>query len=354
MSQLTIEDIARLANVSRSTVSRVLNDHPSVRPTVRDRVLSIIKEYGYAPQAAARHLVTQRTRLIGVLFPRSTEYLLANPIFASFGQGIGQMCAQRGYLAMLSLGLRDMEERMLFNMLRSRHFDGIVLISSESHDPLPYFLKEARIPYTRIGHDPEGDDEAFVDVDDVEAAYKAVKHLTSMGHQRIAIIKGPEAEVCIPRRYSGYEKALQEAGLAVDPLLVGEGDWLHTSGKEIMQCFLQLDNPPTAVFSCNDMMAAGALHAIYEQGLHVPEDIAIVGFDDVPQTKVIIPALTTIRQPNEEMGSKATEMLIDRLEEKNGQLNQVIFSTTLVIRQSCGAMLSDAHKEDREHTTPIA
>jgi len=354
MSQLTIEDIARLANVSRSTVSRVLNDHPSVRPTVRDRVLSIIKEYGYAPQAAARHLVTQRTRLIGVLFPRSTEYLLANPIFASFGQGIGQMCAQRGYLAMLSLGLRDMEERMLFDMLRSRHFDGIVLISSESHDPLPFFLKEARIPYTRIGHDPEGDDEAFVDVDDVEAAYKAVKHLTSMGHQRIAIIKGPEAEVCIPRRYSGYEKALQEAGLAVDPLLVGEGDWLHTSGKEIMQCFLQLDNPPTAVFSCNDMMAAGALHAIYEQGLHVPEDIAIVGFDDVPQTKVIIPALTTILQPSEEMGSKATEMLIDRLEGKDGQLNQVIFSTTLVIRQSCGAMLRDGHKEDREHTTPIA
>jgi DNA-binding LacI/PurR family transcriptional regulator len=354
MSQLTIEDIARLANVSRSTVSRVLNDHPSVRPTVRDRVLSVIKEHGYAPQAAARHLVTQRTRLIGVLFPRSTEYLLANPIFASFGQGIGQMCAQRGYLAMLSLGLRDMEERMLFDMLRSRHFDGIVLISSESHDPLPFFLKEARIPYTRIGHDPEGDDEAFVDVDDVEAAYKAVKHLTTLGHQRIAIIKGPDAEVCIPRRYSGYEKALQEAGLSVDPLLVGEGDWLHTSGKEIMQRFLQLDNPPTAVFSCNDMMAAGALHAIYEQGLHVPEDIAIVGFDDVPQTKVIIPALTTIRQPNEEMGSKATEMLIDRLEGKDGQLNQVIFSTTLVIRQSCGAMLRDAHRGDLEHTAPIA
>ncbi len=96
MSQFTIEDIARLASVSRSTVSRVLNDHPSVRPTVRDRVLSVIKEHGYAPQAAARHLVTQRTRLIGVLFPRSTEYLLANPIFASFGQGIGQMCAQTG------------------------------------------------------------------------------------------------------------------------------------------------------------------------------------------------------------------------------------------------------------------
>jgi LacI family transcriptional regulator len=255
---------------------------------------------------------------------------------------------------MLSLGLRDMEERMLFDMLRSRHFDGIVLISSESHDPLPFFLKEARIPYTRIGHDPEGDDEAFVDVDDAEAAYKAVKHLTTLGHQRIAIIKGPAAEVCIPRRYSGYERALHEAGLAVDPLLVAEGDWLHTSGKEVMQHFLQLDHPPTAVFSCNDMMAAGALHAIYERGLHVPEDIAIVGFDDVPQTTVIIPALTTIRQPNEEMGSKATEMLIDRLEGKEGQPSQVIFPTMLVVRQSCGAMLRDAHRGEGENNSSIA
>jgi DNA-binding LacI/PurR family transcriptional regulator len=354
MPQFTIEDIARLASVSRSTVSRVLNDHPSVRPSVRDRVRSVIKEYGYAPQAAARHLVTQRTRLIGVLFPRSTEYLLTNPIFASFGQGIGQTCAERGYLAMLSLGLRDMTERRLFDMLRSRHFDGVVLISSESHDPLPFFLKEAHIPYTRIGHDPEGGDEAFVDVDDVEAAYKAVKHLTSLGHKRIAIIKGPAAEVCIPRRYRGYERALHEAGLEVDPLLVGEGDWLHTSGKEVMQHFLQLDDPPTAVFSCNDMMAAGALHAIYEQGLCVPEDIAIVGFDDVPQTKVIIPALTTIRQPSEEMGSKATEMLIDQLEGKAGQPRQVIFSTTLVVRQSCGARLRKAHPVDGKGASSVA
>jgi LacI family transcriptional regulator len=354
MSQFTIEDIARMASVSRSTVSRVLNDHPSVRPNVRDRVWGVIKEYGYAPQAAARHLVTQRTQLIGVLFPRNTEYLLANPIFASYGQGIGQMCAQRGYLAMLSLGLHDMEERMLFDMLRSRHFDGVVLISSESHDPLPFFLKEAHIPYTRIGHDPEGDDEAFVDVDDVAAAYKAVKHLTSLGHQRIAIIKGPGAEVCIPKRYSGYKMALQEAGLAVDPSLVGEGDWLHTSGKEVMQHFLQLANPPTAVFACNDMMAAGALHAIYEQGLRVPEDIAVVGFDDVPQTKVIIPALTTIRQPSEEMGSRATEMLIDQLEGKDGQPRQVIFSTTLVVRQSCGASLQEAHEVDGKGASSVA
>ncbi|MBO0792243.1 MAG: LacI family DNA-binding transcriptional regulator, partial [Ktedonobacteraceae bacterium] len=175
MSQLNIEDIARLAGVSRSTVSRVLNDHPSVRPAVRDRVWQVINEHGYAPQAAARHLVTQRTRIIGVLFPRSDNFLLANPIFASIGQGIGRACAQRGYIAMLSLSLRDMEQKVLLDMLRSRHFDGIVLVSSEQNDPMPLFLKQARIPYTRIGYDPEQEDPHYVAIDEVEAAYKAVK-----------------------------------------------------------------------------------------------------------------------------------------------------------------------------------
>jgi len=339
MSQFTIEDIAKLASVSRSTVSRVLNDHPSVRSTVRDRVLSVINEYGYAPQAAARHLVTQRTRIIGVLFPPSANFHLANPVFASLGQGIGQACAQRGYLSMLSLDLRNMEEKILFNMLRSRHFDGVVLISSDRHDPLPFFLREAQIPYTRIGHDPEGNDEFYVDVDDMDGAYQAVNHLISLGHQRIAIIKGPKTEVCTPARYHGYLKALEEAGLPLDPTLVDEGDWSHNSGREAMQRFLDLDDPPTAVFSFNDMMAAGTLHALYARGLRVPQDIAIVGFDDVPQTQIIIPALTTIRQPSEEMGMRATNMLIDQLEDMDGPPRQVIFPTTLVVRQSCGAAL---------------
>ncbi|HZR38943.1 MAG TPA: LacI family DNA-binding transcriptional regulator [Ktedonobacteraceae bacterium] len=336
MSQLTIEDIAELAGVSRSTVSRVLNDHPSVRPGVRDRVWQIINEQGYAPQAAARNLVNQRTQIIGVLFPRGAN--LTNPIFASIGQGIGQECARKGYTAMLSLGLRDMEENVLFNMLRSRHFDGIVLISSDINDPLPLFLKEARIPYTRIGHDPNTDDLKWVDVDNVDGAYKAVNHLISLGHRRIAIIKGPAQEVCTPDRFEGYKKALQEVGLPLDPALVYESrDWLHTSGYAAMKRFLQLDQPPTAVFSSNDMMAAGTLHALYEHGLQVPQDMAIVGFDDVPQTTVIIPPLTTIRQPSAEMGARATEMLIDQLESNDSQPTHLILPTTLVVRQSCGA-----------------
>ncbi|MBO0795638.1 MAG: LacI family DNA-binding transcriptional regulator [Ktedonobacteraceae bacterium] len=345
MSQLTIKDIARLAGVSHATVSRVLNYHPSVRPAVRDRVWQVIKEYKYTPQAAARHLVNQRTHVIGVLFPRSAHYLLTNPIFASLCQGIGQVCVQQGYISMHSIGLRDMEEKMLFDMLLSRHFDGIVLISSDMNDRLPLFLKEARIPYVRIGHDPHVDDLKYIDVDNVGGAYQAVTHLISLGHRRIACIKGPDWEVCVPARYEGYRKALQEAGLTLDPALVDEGDWSHTSGYEAMQRFLQLNAPPTALFSCNDLMAAGALRAMYERGLSAPDDIAIVGFDDLPQTSFIIPPLTTIHQPSVEMGRCATEMLIDQLEGKDAQSTHLIFSTTLVVRQSCGAL--------RRHSAPL-
>lgn len=337
MSQKTIKDIAKLAGVSRSTVSRVLNNHASVRPTVRDRILQVINEQGYTPQAAARHLVNQRTHIIGVLFPRSDYYLLNNPIFASIGQGIGQACARHGYTSMLSLGLREMEEERLFNMLRSRHFDGIIMISSGLNDPLPLLMKEAQIPYTRIGHDPNADDPYWVDIDDTDAAYIAVKHLIAQGHSRIACIKGPINEACTGARFRGYVQALQEAGLPFDPDLVYAGDWLHTSGAEAMKHFLQLSKPPTAVFSFNDMMAVGVLHVLYERGLRVPEHLALVGFDDLPQTKIIIPPLTTIRQPSIEMGIQATEMLIDQLEGKDCQPTHKILPATLIIRKSCGA-----------------
>ncbi|GCE50168.1 LacI family transcriptional regulator [Thermosporothrix hazakensis] len=344
MAQLTIEDIARLAGVSRSTVSRVLNNHPNVRSGVREHVLNIINENGYTPQAAARHLVTQRTRIIGVVFPRSDSFMLANPIFASIGQGIGQVCAQRGYMAMLSLSLRDMDQQMMLNMLRSRHFDGIVLITSAQHDHIPGFLKQAEIPYTRIGYDPSQDDPYYVAIDEVEGAYKAVKHLISLGHRRIAMITGPSWESVSPARHRGYQNALAEAGIPYDPELVREGDWLHTSGYDATLQFLCMKEVPTALFCSSDMMAAGALQALYEQGIKVPQEMAVVGFDDVPQTRIIIPPLTTIRQPTVEMGRIATEMLIDQLEGKKCEQSHVILPTTLVVRQSCGALLQQRRK----------
>jgi DNA-binding LacI/PurR family transcriptional regulator len=336
MSQLTIEDIARLAGVSRSTVSRVINGHPSVRPAVRARVQAVINANGYSPQAAARQLVTQRTRTIGLILPDSAYQMFGNPIFAQMGQGVSQVCAQKGYISMQFMGQRNMEEQTLYSLLRSRPFDGVVLISGEYDDPRPGFLRNAGIPYVRIGRDPNQDDLKYVDIDNVAAARVAVKHLIRSGHRRIAMIKGIARDTCSADRYEGYKQALLEAGIPLDEALVGDGDWTAACGYRFTQRFLQLASPPTALFSSNDMMAAGVVRAAHERGLKVPDDLAIVGFDDLDQTTMIFPELTTVRQPCVEMGMRAAEILIDQLENGNEEPTHVILPTTLVIRASCG------------------
>lgn len=337
MPQLTIEDIARLAGVSRSTVSRVLNDQPSVRPAVRDRVQGVISMHGYTPQAAARQLVTRRTRTIGLILPDKVYNLFGNPIFAMMGQGISQVCTQKGYISMLFMGRQDMSERALFTLLRGRQFDGVVLISSDKGDPCPVFLKETGIPYARICHDPDHEDQIYVDVDNVQAARTAVNHLLALGHRRIALLKGMAKDICSHERYEGYRQALEEAGIPLDMDLVGDGDWSVASGYQLTRRFLQLASPPTALFSSNDMMVAGVMRAVHERGLTVPRDLAIVGFDDLPQTTMLFPELTTIRQPCVEMGIHAAEALIRQLEIGDGQSAHVILPTTLIIRESCGA-----------------
>jgi DNA-binding LacI/PurR family transcriptional regulator len=333
---LTIEDIARLAGVSRSTVSRVINGQPSVRPAVRERVQEVIAAHGYAPQAAARQLVTQRTRTIGLILPDMADNLFGTPIFALMGQGVSQVCTQEGYVSMQFMGQRNMDEAMFFSLLRSRHFDGVVLISGEYDDPCPAFLKNANIPYVRIGHDPKHNDLKYVDINNVEAARIAVEHLAQLGHRRIAMIKGLARDTCSAERYEGYKQALLEAGIALDEELVGEGDWSAACGYKLTRRFLQLAEPPTALFSSNDIMVAGVVRAVHEGGISVPDDLAIVGFDDLEQTTMIFPELTTIRQPCVEMGASAAKMLIGQLDHENREVEHTILPTTLVIRESCG------------------
>src|SRR5258708_3380017 len=221
MSQLTIEDIARLAGVSRSTVSRVINDQPSVRPAVRERVQAVIAANGYAPSAAARQLVTQRTHTIGLILPDQAGNLFGNPIFALMGQGVSQVAALEGYVSMQFMGQRDLEEEIFSGLLRSRHFDGVILVSGEYDDPCPAFLKHANIPYVRIGRDPHHDNDLkYVDINNVDASYSAVSHLIKLGHTRIAIIKGLARDTCSAERFEGYLRALADAGLALDEDLV--------------------------------------------------------------------------------------------------------------------------------------
>lgn len=337
MASLTIEQIAQLANISRSTVSRVLNNHPHVRPDVRDRVLRVISEQGYTPQAAARSLASRRTNVIGLLIPRSTTVIFNDPFFAQVIQSVTEACAQFGYFLMLSMVRTEHEQGFYDRILRSRHFDGMIMLSSDIDDPiLPQVLKD-RMPLTLIGSHPYFENISWVDAEQRHGARNAVAHLVALGHRRIGTVTGPlEMQAGIERR-DGYKQGILEAGLPIIHDYIVTADWTQQGGYKAMQQLLALPQPPTAAFIASDTMAIGAIRAINEAGLSVPDDIAIIAFDDLPSASYANPPLTTVRQPISEMGATAVKLLLDQFEDPEKSVVQVRLPTQLVIRSSCGA-----------------
>lgn len=334
--ELTIQHIADLAQVSRSTVSRVLNDHPSVRSAVRQRVLQVINEQGYAPQAAARSLASKRTNTLGLLIPRSATFIFADPFFGQIIQQMTETCTSRGYYLLFSMATGSIEQDFYKRVLQSRSVDGLLMVSSDIDDPILPLLIKDNLPLMLIGDHPYLKPMNWVDTENRQGACNAVNHLLKLGHRRIATIAGPQQMNAAIDRYNGYKQALLEAYMPIQPELVVYGDYSQESGYTTMNRLLGLDAPPTAVFAANDMMAIGALRAIHEAELAVPGDIALVGFDDVPMAAFANPPLSTVRQPIAEMGAMATSLLIDQLEGISAPNAYVRVPTQLVVRQSCG------------------
>ncbi|MEM8533189.1 MAG: LacI family DNA-binding transcriptional regulator [Chloroflexota bacterium] len=337
-SSLTIEQIAEIANVSRSTVSRVLNNHPSVRQQVRDRVLQVIQEYNYTPQAAARSLASSRTDVIGLLIPRSAAFIFDDPFFPSIIQGISEACATHGYFLMLSMLTANMEQSFHNRILRGRHFDGVIMLSSDIDDPLLPLLIKDRVPLVLIGNHPYFQNISTVDVANREGAYHAVMHLIALRHQRIATITGSLQMAAAQDRLNGYKQALLESSIGIAPELIVEGHFTQEGAYHATEQLLAQANRPTALFTASDTMAFGALRAIHEAGFKVPEDIALVSFDDLPSSLYTTPPLTTMHQPITEMGTSAVDILIKHLKyPQEHQPATVRLPTSLVIRDSCGA-----------------
>ncbi|NOK61386.1 MAG: Ribose operon repressor [Chloroflexi bacterium AL-W] len=337
-TSLTIEQIAEIANVSRSTVSRVLNNHPSVRQQVRDRVLQVIQKYNYTPQAAARSLASSRTDVIGLLIPRSAAFIFDDPFFPNIIQGISEACLTYGYFLMLSMLTADMEQSFYNRILRGRHFDGVIMLSSDIDDPLLPLLIKDRVPLVLIGSHPYFQDVNSVDVANREGAYHAVKHLVALGHQRIATVTGSLQMSAAQDRLNGYKQALLESNIGIAPNLIVEGHFTQEGAYHATRELLTLANSPTALFTASDTMAIGALHAIHEAQLKVPDDIALVSFDDLPSSLYTTPPLTTMHQPIAEMGTSAVDILIKNLKHPADHTPQAVrLPTSLVIRDSCGA-----------------
>lgn len=337
MKSVTIEEIAQLANISRSTVSRVLNKHPHVRPEVRERVLRVINEHGYVPSAAAQSLASRRTHVIGLVIPSTVTEIFSDPFFGTAIHGITEASTQAGYFVMLSMVSVKNEPRFYERILRSRHFDGVLMLASHIDDPILPQLRSDKFPLVSFGSHPYYKDLTWVDTQQREGACRAVTHLIGLGHRRIATITGDLNMVAGLERRDGYKQGLLEAGLPIVPHLIVEGTWTQQSGYTAMQHVLNLHQRPTAVFVASDTMAVGALHAISEAGFMVPSDIAVVSFDDLPIASYASPPLSTMRQPILQMGACAVKLLINQIEDGAERGQHIRFPTELIVRESCGA-----------------
>lgn len=336
MNKLTLEEIARLAGVSRSTVSRVVNNHSSVRPHVRQRVLQIISETGYQPDRAARALAGQPARIIGLVVPRVIQFLFTDPYYPRLMQGISRACNESNYIMSLFLfHTVDDEEQLSTRVLRNQLVDGVIVSALPVEHPLLAQLQAHGMPFVMIGRPAVDAAISYVDVDNVTGAYQAVNHLAQLGHRRIATITGPLNTAVGQDRRQGYVNALQTNGLPLDEQLVVEGDFTEAGGYLAMERLLA--HRPTAVFVASDTMAMGALWALRRANVAVPDQMAVVGFDDLPASALADPPLTTVRQPIGRLGARATEILIDILEHSPEPPRQIVTGTELVIRASCGA-----------------
>jgi len=334
---LTLEDIAHLSGVSRSTVSRVINADTNVKDETRQKVLKVIQSINFQPNLAARGLATGRTNVIGLVIPAGVSVIFTDPYFPQLIQGVSGACNTHNYSVMLWLAEPEYERRTVSQILHNGLVDGVIVSSTLMDDPIVKSLYESKMPFILIGRHPSLDVNS-IDVDNIHAGWEATLHLLRFGRKRIATITGPQNQIGSYDRYQGYVKGLSDRDQPVLPELVAEGDWTEAGGYAAMRRLIP--NKPDAVFAANDVMAAGALSALREAQLRVPEDVAVVGFDDTPNASRTQPPLTTMRQPIQSMGTLAVETLIDIIDHPGSETRQIIVATELVIRSSCGTLKS--------------
>lgn len=336
-SRLTIMEIAKQAGVSRSTVSRVINDDPKVNSDTRERVRSLMQTLNYHPNIAARGLAAGRTRILGLVIPMGVGALFSDPYFPLLIQGICAACSHHDYSTMLWLAEPEYERRIIRQILQSSMIDGVIVAAPMLQDPLIEALTQSEMPFILIGRYPGNGLVSYVDVDNRKSARDAVMYFLRLGYQRIATIAGPQNHVAGIDRLDGYKDALRARGILPDPKLIAEADFSQDGGYSAMQQLLP--HAPQAVFCASDAMALGALRALREAGKRVPEDIAVIGYDDLPFAARADPPLTTVRQPIDRAGLIAAETLMDFIQEPDTAPRRVILPTELAIRKSCGADL---------------
>jgi LacI family transcriptional regulator len=327
--------------VSVATVSRVFNGYDDVSPATRQRVLAAARELDYAPSAAARTLVGQRSQLLGVvLFTGLQHPDIGHPFFQEvligFKRGIGALGYDVLLFATEQPGSADGRPHSYVRRARHHRVDGVALMGVDRHDPEVEKLLDSGIPLIGVDLDIVGKRASYVSSDNVGGARLAVRHLHSLGHTRIATIAGPQETKAGADRLLGYRAEVQALGLDNRPGYEQTGDFYPESGETAMHALLALPEPPTAVFAAADMMAIGAIRAVHAKGLQVPRDVAVVGFDDIQIAPLLNPALTTIRQDKIGLGVAAARALIEQIDNPEVTPPVLTLPVELVVRASCG------------------
>lgn len=337
MGKLNIDKVAKLAHVSRSVVSRVLNDHPNVSDVARNRVMKVVKKYNYKPNLAARSLATNSTREIGVLVTQRRDEALGNSFWMEIHHGIFEECRRRGYFVSLSYVSDNKNDDLYKFIIDERRLDGCILLTQEVTDLVGRMMFDKNIPIVLVGHVPRREKVSSVDVDNFRGGEFATQHLIGLGHRKIGIILASLDKKESADRLSGYKKAHQDAGLGISEEHVKAVDYQFQAGFNCMKEWIESGSDITSVFCASDTIAMGAILAVHKSGKRVPEDYAIVGFDDLSFAEHTCPPLTTIRQPIFNKGRKAAELLINEIENKDTERRKINLDPQLVIRESCGA-----------------
>ena len=332
MRRITLKDVAREAGVSINTASRALNDRPEIHPDTKERVLRAAAKLGYRPNKLARGLRSNKTEIIGVIVGD-----IANPFFSAVVQGMGKKAKSLGYSLILQDTGEDYEnEEEAVRIMQYEQVDGVLLTPVQTDKKTVQLLQEAGIPFVLVARyftDIEAD---YVVADDAQGGWLATTHLIDRGHKRIAFINGPSYNSSARERMEGYTRALCEHGIAVDDRLIRtcaltmEDGYVHT--KDMLR---KIRPRPTAFLAFSDFVALGIMQALREKGIKVPRDMAVVGYDDIAFASCLEVPLTTVRMPKREMGERAVEVLIEKIEQKEAaQHRQVKMPVELVVRES--------------------
>jgi LacI family transcriptional regulator len=329
---VTLKELAARAKVHPSTISRVANNDPGLRvaTATRARIEALLRETGYQPNEIARGLKLRQTNVLAVVIPDIT-----NPFFAALFRGVEDAASPRGFNVLLcnTDGSPD-RQRSHLQSLEARRVDGVILASSYLKDPAVRHLRRQRVPYVLVNRFSDEGEDPFVGADDQLGGQAATAHLLQLGHRRIGHLAGQTTVSTGVLRRRGYHLALAAADVPADPGLVVEAGYTEEGGALAARHLLTLSEPPTALFVVTDMAALGAISAAQRLGLRIPEDVAIVGYNDIPLAGRISPSLSTMHVPIHEFGSVAVGLLLEQIESDEPALRRVRFAPDLVIRES--------------------